>query len=91
MSPSPKRFVTPTAVWGLLCLATIVTTWVLSKDAFDAHLATILTFVIVSWKIRLVFRRFMELDQVDLLKRLVFEVWTIAVPLGIGIALAVLA
>ena len=91
MKAAPKQRVSPTTVWGLLCLATIITTWVLGKGALDANSATILTFAIVSWKIRLVFRRFMELDQVSVVRRLIFETWSIAAPLGIGLALAVLS
>jgi len=90
MRPAPRQLVSPTTVWGLLCLATIITTWVLGKGALDANSATILTFAIVAWKIRLVFRRFMELDQVSLPRRMIFEAWTVAAPVSIGVALAVL-
>jgi len=91
MNAAPMRTLGPTAVWGVLCLATIITTWVLSKGAFNADIATLLTFAIVAWKIRLVFRRFMELDEVNIAQRLIFETWTVAAPLGIGVALAMLS
>jgi len=89
MNATPKQLVSPTTIWGLLCLATVITTWVLGKGALDADAATILTFAIVGWKIRLVFRRFMELDQVSLPRRIIFEAWAVAIPVGIGITLAV--
>jgi len=91
MSTTPKRLVSPTTIWALLCLATVITTWVLGKGALDANSATILTFAIVAWKIRLVFRRFMELDQVSFPRRMIFEAWAVAAPVGIGFALIVLS
>lgn len=90
MNATSRQLVSPTTIWGLLCLATVITTWVLGKGALDADAATTLTFAIVAWKIRLVFRRFMELDQVSLSRRMIFEAWTVAAPVSIGVALAVL-
>jgi hypothetical protein len=90
MNAAPRQLVSPTTIWGLLCLATVITTWVLGKGALDANSATMLTFAIVGWKIRLVVRRFMELDQVSLPRRMIFEAWAVAAPVGIGFALVIL-
>jgi hypothetical protein len=87
MSTDRLRRPSPTVVWGGLCLATVITTWVLGKGALDASVATLMTFGIVAWKVRLVFLHFMELRDVTLPQRLVFEAWTVAAPLAIGIAL----
>lgn len=64
-----------TAVWLLLSVATIVTTWVLSKDEVVAAIATVATVLIAAWKVRLVLIHFMELDHAPWRVRLLFEGW----------------
>ncbi|MGQ0620144.1 MAG: cytochrome C oxidase subunit IV family protein [Panacagrimonas sp.] len=68
---------TSTLVWLALMFATIVTTWGLSKDAFDAKFATVSIFVIAAFKVRLVLLHFMELRHAPLPARLVFEGWVL--------------
>lgn len=70
---------TATRVWLLLMLATVVTTWVLSKDAIAARIGTIAIFVIAAYKVRLVLLHFMELRTAPLPLRLVFEAWVLVV------------
>lgn len=66
-------------IWMALMLATVITTWGLSKDAFDARFATIAIFVIAAVKVRLVLLHFMELRHAPLPLRLVFEAWVLVV------------
>lgn len=68
-----------TRVWLLLMAATIVTTWVLTKDAFTARVATIAIVLIAAIKVRLVLLHFMELRHAPLPLRIVFEAWVLAV------------
>lgn len=68
-----------TRVWLLLMAATIVTTWVLTKDTFAARVATIAIVVIAAIKVRLVLLHFMELRHAPLPLRIVFEGWVLAV------------
>lgn len=70
---------TASKVWLLLMAATIVTTWVLTKDAFPTRFATISIVVIAAIKVRFVLLHFMELRHAPLPLRLVFEAWTLAV------------
>ena len=70
---------TATRVWLLLMAATIVTTWVLSKDGLPTRMATVAIVVIAAVKVRLVLLHFMELRHAPLPLRLVFEAWTLAV------------
>lgn len=60
--------------------ATILTTWVLSKDTFAASVGTGGTLALAGWKVRLVLLDFMELRHAPWLLRLVFEGWSVAVP-----------
>ncbi|MFL6109357.1 MAG: cytochrome C oxidase subunit IV family protein [Marmoricola sp.] len=69
-----------TVVWGLLMAATITTTWVLSKDTFTAVVGTGGTLALAGWKVRLVVLDFMELRSAPLPFRIVFELWSVAVP-----------
>lgn len=68
-----------TRVWLLLMAATIVTTWVLTKDTFTARVATIAIVLIAAIKVRLVLLHFMELRHAPLPLRIVFEGWVLAV------------
>lgn len=64
-------------VWIALMLATIATTWWLSKDAFGAKAGTIAIFLVAAFKVRLVLLYFMELRHAPLPLRLVFEAWVL--------------
>lgn len=66
-------------VWAALMLATVATTWWLSKDAFTAKLGTVAIFLIAACKLRLVLLHFMELRRAPLPWRLVFEAWVLVV------------
>lgn len=68
-----------TIAWAILMAATIVSTWLLSKDAFSPLVATIGIYLIAAYKIRLVILRFMEVKHAPRPWRLYFEAWTIAV------------
>lgn len=64
-------------VWLALMLATCVTTWGLSKDAFAPAVATVATVLIAAFKVRLVLLYFMELRHAPLPWRLLFEAWVL--------------
>lgn len=81
---------TATRVWLLLMAATILTTWILTKDGLPARMATVAIVVIAAIKVRLVLLHFMELRHAPLPLRLVFEAWTLAVT-GAIVALYLLA
>lgn len=68
-----------TIVWAILMMATIVSTWLLSKDAFSPLVATIGIYLIAAYKIRLVILQFMEVKHAPRPWRIYFEAWTIAV------------
>lgn len=68
-----------TGIWLLLSIATIVTTWGLSKDGLDPAIATCFIFVIAGWKVRLVLLQFMELKEAPWPLRLAFEAWVLIV------------
>lgn len=70
---------TASKVWLLLMAATIVTTWVLTKDGFPVRVATVAIVLIAAIKVRLVLLHFMELRHAPLPLRLVFEAWVIGV------------
>jgi len=79
---TPRRQL-PTFVWALLMAATITTTWVLSKDAVTASVATAGTLALAGWKVRLVVLDFMELRHAPWPLRLAFEAWSVGVPVMI--------
>jgi heme/copper-type cytochrome/quinol oxidase subunit 4 len=66
-------------VWLLLMAATIVTTWVLTKDGIAVRVATVSIVLIAAIKVRLVLLHFMELRHAPLPLRAVFEGWVLAV------------
>ena len=77
MSAHPR--LAATSVWLLLMAATIVTTWVLTKDGVSVRVATVAIVLIAAIKVRLVLLHFMELRHAPLPLRLVFEGWVAAV------------
>ncbi len=66
-------------VWLLLMLATIVTTWVLSKDLVAVRISTVAIVAIAAYKVRLVLLHFMELRHAPTPLRVVFEGWVLVV------------
>jgi caa(3)-type oxidase subunit IV len=64
-------------VWMVLMLATVASTWWLSKDAFGAKTGTVAIFLVAAFKVRLVLLYFMELRRAPLPLRLVFEAWVL--------------
>ncbi len=68
-----------TFVWLGLMVATCVTTWVLSKDAFSPEVAVVGTFGIAALKVRYVLLDFMELRRAPTAARVVFQIWIAAV------------
>jgi len=73
-----------TLVWLFLMLATCVTTWGLSKDQFNAGVATLAIILIAAIKIRLVLLHFMELRHAPLPWRLLMEAWVLLVTAAIA-------
>lgn len=72
-----------TLVWAVLVVASIITTWMLSKDAFTPQVAAVGSIGIAAFKIRLVLIHFMDLKEAPWPLRMVFEAWTAVVTLGI--------
>ena len=70
-------------VWLLLMLATIATTWWLSKDGLPTRFATVAIFVIAGIKVRLVLLHFMELRTAPRVPRLIFEAWVLVISAAI--------
>jgi heme/copper-type cytochrome/quinol oxidase subunit 4 len=66
-------------VWLLLMAATIVTTWVLTKDGITVRIATVSIVLIAAIKVRLVLLHFMELRHAPVPLRAIFEAWVVAV------------
>ncbi|TDU26880.1 cytochrome c oxidase subunit IV [Panacagrimonas perspica] len=66
-------------VWFVLMLATVVTTWVLSKDIVAARTGTVAIIAIAFYKVRLVLLHFMELRHAPRGLRLFFELWVLVV------------
>lgn len=66
-------------VWLVLMLATVITTWVLSKDVIAATTGTVAIIVLAAYKVRLVLLHFMELRHAPLPLRFVFEAWVLVV------------
>lgn len=78
-----------TAVWLFLMLATIATTWWLSKDSVAPVIGTVAIVAIAAFKVRLVLLHFMELRGAPRPWRLIFEAWVLIVTAAIvGIYLA---
>ena len=67
----------------LLMAATVLTTWVLSKDIVAAKIGTVSIVLVAAIKVRLVLLHFMELRDAPQPLRLGFEgwVWIVAVAL----------
>lgn len=81
-----------TLVWLVLMLATVATTWWLSKDWFSPLVGTVAIFLIAAFKVRLVLLYFMELRHAPLPWRLLFEAWVlVATAAVLGIYLQTLA
>jgi Prokaryotic Cytochrome C oxidase subunit IV len=70
----------PTIVWSMLMVATVATTWLLSKNALTAGLGTAGTLALAGWKVRFVLLDFMELRHAPWPLRIAFEVWSVGVP-----------
>ena len=68
-----------TLVWAVLMLATVVTTWVLSKDIVAVRPGTVAIIAIAAYKVRLVLLHFMELRHAPRALRVVFETWVLVV------------
>lgn len=66
--------------WGLLVVATVVTTWVLTSDSIDARWGLVFMMVVAAWKVRLVLTDFIGLKHAPLVGRLVFEGWALLLP-----------
>ncbi|HZZ49240.1 MAG TPA: cytochrome C oxidase subunit IV family protein [Pseudonocardia sp.] len=66
-------------VWAALVLATVASTWWLSKDGISPTVATVAIVLIGSFKIRLVMRHFMELKNAPVKLQLVNDAWLLAV------------
>jgi hypothetical protein len=64
----------------MLMLATVTTTWLLSKDALAATAGTAGTLALAGWKVRLVLLDFMELRHAPWPLRIAFELWSVGVP-----------
>lgn len=64
-------------VWMALLLATVTTTWWLSKDIVAAKIATIATFLIAAFKVRMVLLYFMELKEAPRMVRWIFDAWVL--------------
>ena len=83
LSPRTRPWQAPTAVWAALMAATVLTTWVLSKDAVSARIGTAATLALAGWKVRLVILDFIELRHAPWPLRIVFEAWAVGVPVMI--------
>lgn len=70
-------------VWLLLMAATVLTTWVLSKDIVAAKIGTVSIVLVAAIKVRLVLLHFMELRDAPLPLRLVFEAWVLIVAVAL--------
>ena len=68
-----------TVVWLGLMVATVVTTWGLSKNAFSPVVAVVGTFLIAGVKVRYVMLDFMELRNAPRAVRIAFEAWPVVV------------
>jgi hypothetical protein len=77
---SSRPWQAPTVVWSMLMLATVTTTWFLSKNALAATVGTAGTLGLAGWKVRLVLLDFMELRHAPWPLRIAFELWSVGVP-----------
>lgn len=68
-----------TIVWLVLMVATCVSTWMLSKDAFSPAVAVVGIFLIAAMKVRFVMLDFMELRDAPVPVRVAFESWIVVV------------
>ena len=68
-----------TLVWLGLVVLTCVTTWGLSKDAFNPAVAVVGIFLIAAMKVRYVILDFMELRNAPIPVRVAFESWPVVV------------
>lgn len=83
MSPQSILRDPVTLVWAVLMLATVASTWWLSKDAVAPMTGSIAIFLIAGWKVRLVLLWFMELRHAPRPWRIVFELWVAAATLAV--------
>jgi heme/copper-type cytochrome/quinol oxidase subunit 4 len=72
-----------TAVYALLMVATCISTWGLSKDAFSPTVAVVGIFLIAAVKVRFVMLDFMELRDAPPPLRVAFEGWIVVVTAAI--------
>lgn len=63
------------AVWLVLMLATIASTWWITKDSVSTNIATTLVMMVSAIKVRLVLLYFMELEHAPRSWRIWFECW----------------
>ncbi len=78
-----------TVVWAVLMLATVASTWWLSKDVVSPVVGTVAIMVIAGFKVRLVMWHFMELRDAPVAWRCVQGAWVFLVTAMIaGIYLA---
>ena len=78
-----------TGVWLFLMLATIASTWWLSKDGVAPAAGSLAIVAIAAFKVRLVLLHFMELRGAPRPWRLIFEAWVLIVLAAItGVYLA---
>ncbi|WP_433567248.1 cytochrome C oxidase subunit IV family protein [Nocardia sp. CA-151230] len=82
---NPRIFDRLTIVWSMLVLATVVTTWILSKDHLSRGVAVLMIFAIAAWKVRYVLLDFMELRDAPRPARIIAEGWSLTTPLMIMI------
>jgi heme/copper-type cytochrome/quinol oxidase subunit 4 len=68
-----------TAVYVVLMVATCISTWLLSKDAFSPTVAVVGIFLIAAVKVRFVLLDFMELRYAPMPLRVAFEGWIVLV------------
>lgn len=68
-----------TAVWLVLMVLTVLTTWVLSKDIGSPAVAVVGTFLIAALKVRFVMLDFMELRHAPTPARLALLGWVAVV------------
>ena len=70
------RWITPTSVWAVLVLATLLSAWLGIEEA-GARVAVVFIMAITLLKVRLVFLHFMELSSMTGPWRWIFEAWAL--------------